>query len=268
MTDAVVVESPLARLLDSIELNIVDIGARGKPLSFMKSLMPFARYVACEPDIEEAERLAQDLAADGRWLRTTVFSEAIASRPGEAQLMVTRHPGMSSLLEPDATVVNRYCKAGAFQVVNSSTVATVTLDVAAKRHGFEEAGFLKIDTQGTELDILRSGERLVSGSVVGVYLEALFQPFYRGQSLFSDLDTHLRGRGFSLFDLARTHLRRAAGASSYYSRRPIVWAHCLFLKEPSALEHLDGRAHARAPTARCPRHRVRALRFRARDTER
>jgi FkbM family methyltransferase len=231
-------DSALARMLSSLDLRVIDVGARGKPLLSLRPLMPFVHLYACEPDHDEAKRLEEALKADARWRGVTVFNDALAATPGEAQLLVTQKPGMSSLLEPDAAVVNRYCRADAFEVAGTSAIQTTTLDAAATAHGFTDAAFLKLDTQGTELEILCSGDQLVAGPVVAVYVETLFHPFYRNQSLFGDVDRHLRSRGFSLFDLARTHLRRTRtpDQKGYYSRRPIVWAHCLYLKEPESLE--------------------------------
>jgi hypothetical protein len=100
-----------------------------------------------------------------------------------------------------------------------------------------------VDTQGTELDILQSGAALVAGPLVGVHVETLFQPFYKGQSLFSDVDQFLRGQGFSLFLLSRTNLRRAGYRPEVYSKRVVTWAHCLYLREPEQLARdVDGRA--------------------------
>jgi len=49
---------------------------------------------------------------------------------------------------------------------------------------------LKIDTQGSELDILESGLELLSSSLVGVYVEVEFQP------LFRDVDKLLAAHDF------------------------------------------------------------------------
>jgi hypothetical protein len=110
----------------------------------------------------------------------------------------------------------------------------VTLDVAATAGGFTDACFLKLDTQGTELEILRSGAALLP-SVLGVKVEASFRPYYRGQALFSDVDTYLRGHGFELFALERAHFRRTGYRPRLYSRRGLAWAHCLYLREPAGL---------------------------------
>jgi FkbM family methyltransferase len=224
----------LVSLLEDARLVLVDIGARGNPRAELLSLAAYARLVAIEPDAEEARRLA-GLKGAGPWQDVAVVPAAIAAEAGEATLYLTAQPGMSSLLEPDPDVAGRFVKAEAFEVVGASRVPTLPLDLAASRYGFEDACFLKIDTQGTELEILRSGPKLLS-KTVAVYTEALFHPFYKGQPLFADVDAHLRGAGFRLAELRRTGLRGAGFRHDLYSERQTTWAHCLFLRDPATLD--------------------------------
>jgi FkbM family methyltransferase len=222
----------LTSLLGDAGIRLVDIGGRGSALRPLTVLAPFSDYYVAEPDRTEAERLKQHLPQQAPWRTVNVIAAAIASRRGEANLYLTKAPGMSSLLKPDAHVTQRLCVGHKFRVASVITVPIVPLDDAASQYGFRDACFLKLDTQGTELDILKSGARLVDESVLGVYTECTFHPFYTGQSLFSDVDVWLREHGFVLVSLSRTNLRRANYRPSLYSRRVTAWAHCLYLREP------------------------------------
>jgi FkbM family methyltransferase len=222
-------------LLDEAGMKLVDIGGRGSALPALLCLAPFSGYYVSEPDRQEAERLQQHLPLRAPWRAVTVFREAIASRHGEATLYVTAEPGMSSLLEPDVQVTRRFYLGNKFTVESTINVPTVSLDEAAAQYGFGDACFLKLDTQGTELEILQSGARLVSESVLAVHVECAFHPFYKGQALFADVDAYLRQRGFVLVTLNRTNLRRASYRETIYSRRVTAWAHCLYLREPETL---------------------------------
>jgi hypothetical protein len=142
---------------------------------------------------------------------------------------------MSSLLEPDRQVTGRYFLDSKYDVVSTATVPTLPLDEAASRYGFPDATFVKLDTQGTELEILQSGARLLEGPLLGIHTEASFHAFYKGQALFADVDRYLRECGFSLFSLNRTLLRRAGYQKELYSQRVVAWAHCLYFREPQAL---------------------------------
>jgi FkbM family methyltransferase len=226
---------PVTRaLLRDAGLTFVDIGGRGSALDPLLTLAPFARYVVSEPDAAEARRLESSLPREAEWQGVTVFDRAIASREGEVTLRLTAEPGMSSLLDPDPAVTETFPLASKFEVSSRVTVPAVPLDMAASRYAFEDAAFLKLDTQGTELDILQSGPQLVAG-LLGVFTEVSFRPFYRNQALFADVDAYLRGAGFSLCSMNRTLLRRARFRPALYSRRMVTWAHCLYLREPASL---------------------------------
>ena len=225
----------LTKLLSSAGFKLVDIGGRGSAFSPFIPLAKFADYYAVEPDAEEAERLRKQIPEEGLWRSVTVIPEAIASKHGHADLYVTRRPGMSSLLEPNRTVTGRYVLDSKFEVVSVVKVPTIPLDEAASRYGFSDAAFIKLDTQGSELEILQSGSQLVGGPLLGIHVETHFHRFYKGQSFFADVDAYLRAQGYELFSLSRTLLRRAKYRESHYSRRVIAWAHCLYLREPEAL---------------------------------
>ena len=109
--------------------------------------------------------------------------------------------------------------------------------LALIKYKFENAGFLSIDTQGTELEILMSGQSLLETSIFGIYIETEFQELYKGQSLFADVDTYLRNIGFLLIDIDRVLMRRHNYSTEYYSRKQISHCHCLYIKPP---ENIDG----------------------------
>ena len=225
----------LSAVLAGADLKFVDIGGRGEAFPGLPALAEFSGYYVSEPDTAEASRLREQLPLAANWRSVTVFSDAIAARHGDSTLYVTRRPGMSSLLEPDPAVAGQFYLADAYEVVDEIQVPTMTLDAAATRYGFENAAFLKMDTQGTELEILRSGSRLVRDSLVAIHTEAHFRPFYKGQPAFGDIDGHLRANGFVLSSLNRTAVRRRGYDESVFSRRVTTWAHCLYFLEPAQL---------------------------------
>jgi FkbM family methyltransferase len=235
----------LTGLLKNAAIRLVDIGGRGRAMPQLTPLAAVADYFACEPEAQEAERLRVQLCQPPLWRSATVIGEAIAQRPGEAELYLTHQPGMSSLLEPDPIVTNRVYVGPKFRVRSIVRVPTMTLDDAAERYGFQDACFLKLDTQGTELEILHSGRSLVGRSLLCVYVEACFHQFYKGQPLFAEVDASLRHHGFSLVSLDRTLLRRAGFRKGLYSQRMVAWAHCLYVREPQSIVRAD-----RARTAR------------------
>lgn len=224
--------APVATLLRQADLCLVDVGARGTPPEAARRLAPFLRLIAFEPDAAEATRLRTGLR-EYPWRAFIVRPEAIG-RPPKATLHVTVRPGFSSLLPPDQAVADRYRKINeSVRVTHTREVPTVGLDEAAAAHGFRDACWLKLDTQGTELHILETGQSLLD-SVVGVQTEVAFQPLYRSQPMFADVDAHLRSHGFALADLRVRSMRGRGFDRKLYSRRQPVGGDCLYLREPDA----------------------------------
>ena len=223
--------SPFSDLFKLADFAILDIGARGGAPEWTTPLAPYTRYFACEPDPAAAALLKAALGTAHAWKSVTIVQQALAEPPGPTKLYVTRHTGMSSLLKPNLEVVNTFGLENEFTIEHEVTVSAVTLREAAARYGFEDLSLIKVDTQGTELNILQSGRDLLAGPVQGVFVEVEFRPFYQGQPLFSEVETFLRGLDFELISLEGVTRRRTnTGWRVGYSRREITWAHALFVK--------------------------------------
>lgn len=234
----------LTRLIRDAALRFIDVGGRGDAFSPLLPLASFADYYVAEPDEAEARRLVEQLPRQASWRSVTVIPKAIANGADVRSLYVTQEPGMSSLLEPDSRLTERYYLGRKFGVTDVVQVPTIPLDAAASQYGFTDATFLKIDTQGTELEILQSARQLLP-SLVGIHTESSFQPFYKKQPLFADVDRFLREAGFELVTLNRTMLRRAAYRGTLFSKREIAWAHCLYLRDATTLVAASGASPAR-----------------------
>jgi FkbM family methyltransferase len=221
----------LASALEGAPLICVDVGARGGAFPPLRLLAPWVHYCAFEPEVGEAERLRVRLGRSG-WRQVTVVPKALAAQDGTVELFLTDHEGLSSTLRPDRGVGERFCHAQGFAPKGAFEVEATTLRRAAAEHGFDDAAFLKLDTQGTEVEILASGEDILRNSALAVYVEVLLQPFYAGQGPIGGVFGFLAERGFAVVDLQRTFLRRAGFDPTLFSRRQVVWAHALFMREP------------------------------------
>jgi FkbM family methyltransferase len=139
------------------------------------------------------------------------FSLALHSSRGEKDFFLTTHPSMSSLLEFDAGAFARHfgLMAGSaewargLQPQRKETVETETADNFFRSQNLERIDFLKLDTQGTELEILKGArEYLSAGKIAVVKTEVLFLPVYRDQCTFSDIDRLMKDQGFMFVDCA------------------------------------------------------------------
>lgn len=187
--------SAIAALLDR-PLVAVDVGCRGGVHAAWRALGPPALLVGFDADPAECARL-NDAAGDSP--HECYEPVALAAQTGEAALYVTVDPQCSSLYPPSEDAIRRYPELGSHTALRGTqTIETSTLDAWSKQADAGPIDALKVDVQGAELDVLRGAERSLS-SVRVLELEVEFQPLYRGQPLFADVDRFLRACGFSLW---------------------------------------------------------------------
>lgn len=237
----------LSRLSPSFEIIVADVGSAG---GLAKRWTPAADVVApllFDPREGGAER---------REGRARVFPVALAAGPGTARLNITALGNMSSTLVPNAALLARFRKKPAHtRLVGCAEMPADSLDNVA-RAAAVAVDVVKVDTQGSELEILRGAEASLRSSIFFAEVEVSFLERYRGQVLADAVIAHLRERGFELIDLYRPKRYRHAnsagvanvslGAGQRAGR--LAYADAWFMLNEDAfaarLEALDGDAAA------------------------
>jgi FkbM family methyltransferase len=117
----------------------------------------------------------------------------------------------------------------------------ISLDEFLENKKIEKCDFLKIDTDGHELSVLRGAkETLKHRQTMGVYVECQFHGPENGfDGNFSDIDKFLREEGFSLYKLETYNYSKAALPSPFAIKKlpaqtikgQIQWANALYLRD-------------------------------------
>lgn len=171
---------------------VVDVGAnRGQFALVARRRFPHATIHACEPQPAVARTLTELFAGD---TAVHVYAVALGARAGERELHVTRADDSSSLLPPTERQTRTF--PGTDEVA-SIRVPVERLDALLPAARITRPCLLKIDVQGSELEVLRGAEGTLS-AVDQVYVECSFVELYGGQALAGDVIAHLRERGFRL----------------------------------------------------------------------
>jgi FkbM family methyltransferase len=232
--------SGLGRVLADLELPCLDIGARR---GFTADLLPLAFAVDAigfEPDAEECRRLEQEGAAPSSpWRSLRYLPVALAREEGRRRLYLYRNRDCSSFLEANQALAASFGRGGYFDLDGTIDVPTMPLDRAAAIYGFADAVFLKLDVQGTELEILESGPTLLERSLLVVRTEVEFVPLYRRQPLFADVDRCLRACGFLTIGFLESHCWQLPAprgeTSKQRSRAQLVHADALYFRDPQTI---------------------------------
>ncbi len=176
-----------------MECNIVDVGARYGIFPAFEPISAACRYIMFEPDEGEASRLKKKYSNREN---VTVHPIALFSSDGHKELNIYRHHGLNSFFLPDTQVVeNTKHYREEMTVVDKVGVNTRTLDNVVR-----DAHMLKIDTEGSELEILKGAKGNLEHSVSMVRAEINFSRIRKNGVLFADIDSFLREYGFELLN--------------------------------------------------------------------
>ncbi|HWK11814.1 MAG TPA: FkbM family methyltransferase [Vicinamibacterales bacterium] len=213
---------------------LVDVGARGGLRPLWAAMRPHLRLIGFEPDPQEYAQLSRTTADPS----TTILPTALHNAPATLPLYIARDRGLTSVFQPNREFVDQFPEASRFDTTDVQEIVAQPLDRVLEAHGIADVDFLKVDTQGSELQILQGAARTLDGGVFGVEVEAEFNPIYRQQPLFADVDAFLRERGFQLFDLRPCYWKRTSGVRLGGPKGQIIWADALYLKTAGSL--IDG----------------------------
>tara|TARA_R110002126_G_scaffold35040_6_gene108145 strand:+ start:10506 stop:11561 length:1056 start_codon:yes stop_codon:yes gene_type:complete len=229
--------SALHGLFEAAPLGFVDIGARGGVHEIVEPFAAHTGVVGFEPDPEECRLITEAAKRNGSpFANFNLQAVGLAGFTGEAQLHRISAPTNDSLREPNARYVERYDMVK-WHKVGELTVPVTTLDaiIFDRLADDPNAGeFIKIDTQGTELEILSGGSRTLSDRTVAVISEVSFCELYDGQAMFSELENFLRDHGFAFygFDLFRLRSLNKLDKRTHWSRERAIQADAVFFKDP------------------------------------
>ncbi len=229
-------ESNPGKALKANPLGFIDIGARGGVHLIVDALAKYTSVLAFEPDLEECERLRKDKHIAEHWSEFLLYPVALSNQQGEASLKLLSSDTNHSLLSPNSDFVDRYNMVK-WKEIGQCPLMTDTLDHVLFNELADHSNcgeFLKIDTQGTEYEILEGAKRTLTERTVAVVCEVSFCELYKNQKLFSDVESFLRQYGFSFYGFPLFHHRSCKYLSKeqYATRERAFYGDAVFFKDP------------------------------------
>ncbi|MBM3555532.1 MAG: FkbM family methyltransferase [Alphaproteobacteria bacterium] len=220
-------------------IQVMDVGASAiAETPIYKPLLDkgWAHLHAFDGDARQIERIK---AAYGD--RATVHADFLFDGSARTLHLCDAAGGMTSLLKPrpDALAFfNGFAQFG--RVESTLRVETRRLDDLAEPRRID---FLKMDTQGAELTVLRNGAGKLA-TCVAVQLEMPFFCLYEDQPSFGDIDAWMRGQGFvphGFVALKRWPIAPTIFNGDYRrAGNQLLEADLIYVKDPLKLEILTG----------------------------
>lgn len=187
----------LVGLLRHLGLDVVlDVGANeGQFGDWLRGWGYTGEIISIEPVQEVFDRLTAHATQDGHWQAHRL---ALGRENGEALLNVSELSTFSSLRESSPRVV-RYDARSA--PVRQERVPVRPLDdVLPMLLPPDRKFFLKVDTQGAEMEVLEGAEQSLKRAA-GVQLELSLQPLYVGEAVLPEVLAWMQARDFRLAQL-------------------------------------------------------------------
>ena len=181
------------KMLRSIDVEIIiDVGANKGQFSLVsRKFFPNAQIIAFEP-LPCASSIYNELFRKDENIK--LFVQVVSCVSGVQKLNVTAKNDSSSLLSISNLQTEFF---PGTKKVNSITVLSTPLSDVISLKDINAEALLKIDVQGTEMEVLKSTKKLLK-SIKYVYIEVSFKKFYINQPLAHDLIDYMTKQGFHI----------------------------------------------------------------------
>ena len=115
----------------------------------------------------------------------------------EIKFYNTRKPMCSSFYRPNFNHLKNFLDKERFEIISEDTFNSKSLDTEIIK--FAQPNFIKIDTEGSELDILKGSKNTLL-NVFGLEVECSFHQLREGQPLFEEIRSYLKDFDFVFID--------------------------------------------------------------------
>jgi FkbM family methyltransferase len=228
-----------SRVMGDHPFCLVDVGASGGIDGYWESFGQNLRAFGFDGLVREVERLNAAAGGRNQWYFPYLVGDKSYQPPRDA-LDTQPFPLTSAARAAEIAHCN-YARTF-FDQTGSGETATemIELDQFFLRDRPTDVDFIKIDTDGSDYQVLLGGRELLSASqVLGVGVEVQFHGLVDNESnTFRNIDRLLTAQGFALFDLEVYRYSRAALPRPFTYRIPaqthggqVLWGDALYLRD-------------------------------------
>lgn len=185
------------KLINNFQINkIFDIGANvGDYALEMRKLGFNGQIISFEPLSTAFEKLKKKASKDKNWEAINI---ALGDIECETEINVAGNSYSSSLVEMMQSHLN---SAPQSAYIGKEKIKVNKLDLIFENYyNRDDNIFVKIDTQGYEMNVLKGGEKSLS-FIRGIQIELSLVQLYTGSLLYMDMIEYIEKMGFHLFSI-------------------------------------------------------------------
>lgn len=215
-------------------MGFFDVGSLGGIHPITENFSNYLNVVCFEPNKKELENIEKKYKKNN-YAKIVYSEKALFRDKGTKILHIAKLDTNSSLLRTSDEFIKRY-QATNFETIEQKKIKTTTIDLIIDEELRKEnikAEFIKIDTQGTEYQILEGAKSNLKSNTVAILCEVEFFPLYENQKLFEDVIIYLRKFGFKLYGIYPNYRSNQKLDKKYFEyEERLIWGDAVFLWEP------------------------------------
>jgi FkbM family methyltransferase len=217
---------------------LVDVGASGGIDGYWEVFGASLRAIGFDGLFKEVERLNAAAGPNRQYYACLVGDKSYQPAVGlpDAQPFPRTSAGRWQERSQKSYAATFYDQTGE----GKSAMELIELDQFLLRDHPMDVDFIKIDTDGSDYQVLRGAKELLAGGkVLGLGVESQFHGVVHDESnVFRNIDRVLTAAGFSLFDIEVYRYSRAALPKRFVYRIPaqtetgqVLWGDALYLRD-------------------------------------
>ena len=199
---------------------LLDIGAGGYLNSRWNKIKENLSLISIEPNTKSTGYLNNEGSKE---INKIFYSQ----KKDKMKFYLYKKELCSSIYKPNLSYLKKFPDYDRFSVVKELDIQATTIDEEFKNTKID---FVKIDTEGGELDILKGGEKSLH-NLLGLEVESEFFQLRINQPLFNEIKLFLENKGFVFVDFLR--ISRWERFKLRNTGQP-QFADVLFLKSPES----------------------------------
>ena len=219
-----------------LEIGAAKVGETKEPFYKILDYFPHSKIIGFEIDKRVCDKMNSE-ASEG----IKYYPYALGKANEKKKLYNTQAPMCTSLYKPNEKLISLYNNLDFAYLKNETEIETITLDNFISKNSIDNLDFIKIDTQGSELDIFNGGKNSLK-NVVKIICEVEFVPIYEDQPLFGDVNKFLNENGFmfnKFLGLSGRALKPLILNKDLNKASQHMWSDAVFIKNIEVIQNLS-----------------------------